>query len=296
MRILTNPGSNLSDELVQRYGIEVLPQHLVVDGVAHDMRSTPRQEQVDEWARTAKRWPSTVGTTAAETVAGLQAALKSGARDVAIVTTSKKIINSYHSAERAVRTLKESPQGAHLNVALIDTMVTDIGALLACVYLGELAKAGRPLPEAAGLCEAFCNRIQFRFALATLENMVKGGRASQLRALAADFLGVGPVCSFHDGEIKVIAKYKRKHDMVDQLMAQMVLAVPVGSAVWAGVMHTADAGTTARLVSALRSSYRVLVLAQRPIAAAVYLHAGPGSIGAAVVPVDGLAVVPDVVL
>ena len=88
VRLLTNPGSNLSPEQIARYDVMVLPQHIVVDGVVHDTRQPPSQEEVDFWTKTAKKWPETIGTTSAESVQALDQLLRGGERELLIITTS----------------------------------------------------------------------------------------------------------------------------------------------------------------------------------------------------------------
>jgi len=48
MRIITNPGSNLTSAIVARYDVDVTPQQIVVDGVLHDTRDSIPQEEIRE--------------------------------------------------------------------------------------------------------------------------------------------------------------------------------------------------------------------------------------------------------
>lgn len=288
MRLLTNPGSNLPPELIERYNILVLPQHIVVDGLVHDTRRAFGHDEVDRWTKTAKKWPETIGTTAAESVGGFQQALRDGDREMLVLTTSKKVINSYQSAERGVRTFTESPQGKDCRIVLVDTGVTDVGALIACVIAGEAKKAGKDLDEVKAIVEAACADACLMFSVATLENMVKGGRASFLRAFIAGVLGVGPVLGFVDGALQLVGKHKRRLDMATQLVEHLKTRVAPGRKVWAGIHHTGDSGVVATLKSELQKTWDVQALFVRPTAAGVYLHAGPGHVGAALVPVDRL--------
>lgn len=292
MRLLTNPGSNLSANLIARYNVQLLPQRIVVDGVVHDTRSAPTQSDVDDWVRNAKKWPETIGTTAAESVAAFDQLVRAGERELLLVTTSKKIINSYQGAERAVRTLQDTAHGKDARIVLVDTGATDVAALLVCSFAGEAMRAGKSFDDVVNLTQAFVKEGRMLFALATLENMVKGGRTPSLRAFIADMLGVGPVLSFTDGEPQVVHKYKRRGDMIVQLVEQVRARVTPGRKVWIGVMHPNDIGVVARLKEELKKHYDVVALVARPTAAGVYLHAGPGSVGVAVYPVDHLPFVP----
>ncbi|HEX7662959.1 MAG TPA: hypothetical protein VF407_00535, partial [Polyangiaceae bacterium] len=62
MQIVTNPGSNVPPKAVAHYGIVLSPQHIVVDGKAHDTREPITLAQIDGWVRTAREFPHVVGT------------------------------------------------------------------------------------------------------------------------------------------------------------------------------------------------------------------------------------------
>jgi DegV family protein with EDD domain len=288
VRLITNPGSNLTPELIARYKILVLPQHIVVDGVVHDTRTSPTHGTVEQWVRDAKRWPETVGTTAAESIAGFQQAVREGDTELVVVTTSKKIINSHASAERAKRTLLDSPQGEGARIAIIDTGVTDVGALLACMLAGEAIKARLSFAEVVSVVEAAVRELQVAFALEELTFAVKGGRASFLRAWVADILGVSPILAFTDGALNAVGRYKRRGDVAAAVLAQLQVRVPAGRRVWAAVGHSSDTGRAMLLRGELERVYDVAGCVLRPIAAGVYLKSGPGTLGAAIMPIDAL--------
>jgi DegV family protein with EDD domain len=288
MRLLTNPGSNLPPELVARYNVLMLPQHIVVDGVVYDTRMQPTQTTVEHWARVATKWPETIGTTAAESITGFQQAMREGDTELVVLTTSKKVINSYASAERAKRTLLDSPAGKTVQIAIIDTGVTDVGALLACVLAGEAIKARLSFAEVVDAVEAAVRELPLAFAFEELTFAVKGGRASYLRAWVADVLGVSPILAFTDGAPSVVGRYKRRGDVAAALVAQLQKRVPAGRRVWAAVGHSNDTGRAMVVRDELRRVYDVAGCVMRPIAAGVYLNAGPGSLGAAVMPIDTL--------
>jgi DegV family protein with EDD domain len=288
MRLLTNPGSNLTPELIARYNILVLPQHIVVDGVVHDTRTPPNHETVERWVRTSAKWPETIGTTAAESIAGFQQALKEGDTELVVITTSKKIINSYASAERARKTLLESPQGRGMRIALHDSRLTDGGTMLACVLAGEAIRAGLAFDDVVALLESFASEAQLAVGLEDLSYAVRGGRSSFLRAWVADMLGVSPILGFEDGVTSVLGRYKRRADVATELVAHVQKRLPAGRRVWATVMHSSDSGRAMRVRDELRRVYDVAYCALRPVAAGVYLHCGPGSLGVAIAPIDRL--------
>lgn len=292
MLLLTNPGSNLAPEIISRYGLVVMPQRIMVDGVPHDTREHISQALVDKWVREAKRWPETVGTTAAETVAAFDQACRAGERELVVVHTSRKIINSYQSAEAARRTFLASPQGAGTRIELIDSSVTDVGTALLCILVGEAIRAGRPIDDVVRIANTAAGGVRMVIGLDTLDNMVKGGRASFLRAWVADMLGLRPLIGFADGALGVVGKYQRKGDLVKSLADELIRALGGKRRVWLAVAHTSDMAKAARLEEEVRSRLDVAWVYTRPIASGVYLHAGAGALGVAVIPVDDLGWTP----
>ena len=288
MRLLTNPGSNLTAELLARYNILLLPGHIVVDAVVHDTRTPQNHETLERWARESKKWPETVGTTAAQSIAGYQQAIREGDTELVVVTNATKTINSHASAERAKKTLLDSPQGKGVQIAVCDSGMLDGGALLACVLAGEAIKAGLPFHEVVNLLQAAARDAQMALAIEDLTFAVKGGRASFLRAWVADMLGVGPILGFNDGTPGVIGRYRRRADVATELVSQLQQRVPGRRRIWAAVIHSSDTGRAMRLRDELRSVYDVAFCVLRPITASLYLHSGPGSIGAAILPIDAL--------
>lgn len=57
MRILTNPGSNLDEDLTIERDVDLLPPKIVVDGIPFDTRGTIDFGQVDGWVKRAIKHP-----------------------------------------------------------------------------------------------------------------------------------------------------------------------------------------------------------------------------------------------
>lgn len=289
MRLLTNPGSNLSDAQIERYQVTILPQRIVVDGVSHDTRERITFATVDGWCAQAARWPSTIGTTATETVAAFQALAKDGERDLVVVTTSRRIINSYDAAVVARETFLASPQGRGARIEVIDTGVTDVGANLVCTLVGEAMRAKLPFEQVVAVARAAVSDLRCAFALVTLDSMVKGGRVTSIRRFMADMMGVRPVIAFTpDGTPESVATYKRRGEASEAVADYMRKQVAPGRRVWVGAFHTGDEGPAGALVDHLRRDYEVVATILRPLAPGVYLHAGPGAVGGAIAPIDQL--------
>ncbi len=286
MRVVTNPGSNLGAELVARYGIDLTPQKIVVDKREHDTRSYIDLSTVDEWVRGAKEHPYVLGTSAAEFAKAFKQ-IAADDREVVAVMTSRKLIQSYDAACSAARTLAELQGPDTLDVRVIDTGVTDGGAGLVTIYAALARDAGLSLDEIDKATRAFAAGMQLRLWLATLDNLIKGGRASFLRGFLANLLRVRPVLHFVDGELQVAHKISSRSDPVDHLTSALA-ETHAGRRVWMAISHGGDEAQARRLAEQLATRMTVDYLTIQPFSASIYLHVGPGALGAFTAPVDDL--------
>lgn len=287
MRVVTNPGSNLSAEALARYGVEVTAQQIVVDGVAHDTRMPLPLAQVDAWVRRAKEFPHVVGTTAPE-FAECFARLLRDDKELVAVMSSKKIIGSWSGATTAARTVLAAPQFKGARIVVVDARMTDAGAGLVTIAAGEAARARIPLELAEKTLEAMAERGRFAFVPATLDALVKSGRASFLRGWLANLLQVKPLIAFVDGELKSVGRIPSKSDGGAAVLEDALANVGSTRKVWCAVIHGDDPERADELARAVRKRLNVEFLFVRPLSASIYLNTGRGSIGLATLPVDDL--------
>jgi DegV family protein with EDD domain len=286
MRVLTNPGANLPRELVERYRICITSSNIVVDGAQYDCREDIPLDMVDTWVSFAREYPFVLGTSAAE-LARQYIEIGAEDREILVVMSSRKIIQSYDAACSAARTIEGHPLGRTLGIRVVDGMSTDLGLGLLTLAAAEAARAGMGLEPTAAMVEALALRSRFAFIPRTLDNLVRGGRASFLRSFMAKMLGVRPILAFVDGEAQMVGRCGAKDDYAEVLASWLREQIR-SDAVWIGVGHGGRPDEAQRLADALRERFAVAYALVRPVSPPVYLHAGPGALGAVVMPLEGL--------
>lgn len=285
--IVTNPGSNLPPSAVERYQVHITAQHIVVDGEHHDTRGGISFATIDGWVQRAAHHPHVVGTTAAEFV-GMFRALAKEDRELLAVMTSRKIIGSHDAAHLAARTLREQGGARAPRVVVCDSGSTDVGAGLCCILAGEARAAGVPIEEIAKCIQAARQHGRMVLTVETLDYLVKGGRASTVRAFLAGLLGVRPIIGFLDGELKAVGKLRTRAEAPPALADALEKDVGGGRRVWAAVFHGGVAARAQQAEAELRKRFDVVFSMVRPLSPSIYLHGGPGSLGAVVLPLDPL--------
>jgi DegV family protein with EDD domain len=291
IRILTNPGANLPDALFERHHIAVTSSSIMVDGKGHDTRSGVTLDAVDQWIAGAREYPYVLGTSAAELA---RCYVELGAYDrgeLLVIMSSRKIIQSYDAACSASRTLASQSSDAPLRIRVVDCGSTDLGLGLAVVLAAEAIEAGMGLDDAADLVEAMAACGRFAFVPRSLDNLVKGGKASFLRGWIANLMRVRPLLAFVDGEVQVVGRCGAGDDH-PRVVAEWLAAQIDDGPVWIGIAHGDAPADAERLEAALRDLLDVRYCLTRAITPAVYLHAGRRTIGAVVYPLARLPWMP----
>jgi DegV family protein with EDD domain len=291
MRIITNPGLNLSAEEIQRHRVVIMPQRIMVDGEEHDTRSRISFAEIDRWMRDAKQVPHIVGTTAAEFIDTFRRAAAEDP-ELLVVTASRKLIGTNQAAVSAARAYTAMPANAHTRVVPIDCGSVDLPGAFCVGYAAEAAAAGHPLERVGEETRAFAAATSTITVPGTLDYLVKGGRASFLRALVANTLNLSPLIGFVDGEMRPIGTVKRG-EMVSAMRDHVVASAPRGARVWIGIAHGGnDAGAQA-LARELSAAFSVRRLVVRPLCATTYLNLGPQSLALSFTKIDELPWSPD---
>lgn len=257
----------------------------------HDIRFGARHQDVDEWVQSASEFPYVLGTSAAEFVKQYVDLGAHRGTEILVVMSSQKIIQSYDAACSAVRTLGAR---ASVTINVVDSTMTDVAMGLPMLAAAAAAKDGASLEEATRLAESMAAAGRFVFVPRTLDNLVKGGRASFLRGWLAQMLGVRPVLAFVDGEASLVTKCSAKADHCQVIADQLGKMLEASGPSWVGITHGGVPEDADRLAGFLRERFEPRLLLIREISASVYLHAGPQCLGAVVFPLAGLPLIPQI--
>lgn len=282
MRIVTNPGSNLDEDLSLALDVNVLPQKIIVDGISKDTRGTIDFAQVDDWVKRALKHPHVQGTTEPEFLEYFTSLVKKDP-ELLVVMTSRRLIGSHDAAVSAAKKI------AGAKIEVVDSLVTDVGAGLATLAAVQARKSGLELSKAASFVRAFVERGRNAFMVATLDNLIKGGRVGAVQGFVANFFNIRPLLSVIDGVVTSEAKVSAKADQAEKIAEYLTNKLSPKAPVWIAVSHgrapEAAEKVAARLREAFPNHEYVMV---RPLSASIYLHLGPGAVTAWVYPLDGL--------
>jgi DegV family protein with EDD domain len=274
----TDSNAQLPDELVERYGVEVVPLTVRVDGVDHlegvDLDADAFYARFEGGAKPEVSTAAPAPGAFAEAYGRLAAR---GCTEILSVHIGSAISGTCNSARLGAQ-LVDVP------VRLVDTGEASFAIACSLWEAAEAVGRGATLEEAAVVAEsvgATCGNV---FVVGALDLARSGGRLAAGTEAAADAL---PVLSMVDGKIVPIGTARTDAEAADAMAAHVRAAAADGNVrlrVGISVADTAASPLREALEARLAGVTEVLELVRYRVGPSVGAHTGPGTAGAVYYP------------
>ena len=271
--LCTDSNAQVPPDLARRYGVEVVPLTVTVDGVDH-------LEGVDLdadgfYARFAGGASPTVATAAPSPgrfAAAYRALADAGADEILSVHIGSAISATLNAARLAAA-------GSPVPVRLVDTGTASFGIACCLWEAAEAIAAGAGLDEAAAVAEAVAARTGNVFVVQAVDLVRRGGRMSAAAAEGAREADAIPVVRLVGGSYQPVAQVRSVDEAADAMAAAVLES---GDRLRVGISVADAAGAPVReaLESRLAGAPQVVDLVRYRVGPSVGVHTGPGTAGA----------------
>jgi DegV family protein with EDD domain len=276
--VVTDSTAYLPHELVEGYGIHVVPLYVVLAG--HSGREGLEISPGDVARALSARGQSvsTSRPTPGDFVAAYRRALDEGADRLVSIHLSSELSSTSDSARLAA-----SQVGEHI-VTVVDTRSAAMGAGFAVLAAARSAAAGADAATVARTARETAEATRTFFVVDTLEHLRRGGRIGSAAAVLGSALAVKPVLHVQDGRVVPLEKVRTSARALNRLVQRAVEAAGQGP-VSVAVHHLAAAERAERLAAEIRDRLPQLrELHVSELGAAIGAHVGPGAVGIVVAP------------
>jgi DegV family protein with EDD domain len=279
--VVTDSTAYLPADLVDRYGIHVVPLYVVLAGHSGREGQDISPADVARALSTRGQVVSTSRPAPGDFVAAYRACLDAGAERIVSVHLSAELSSTCDAARLAA-----SQVGEHL-VTVLDSRSTAMGAGFPVLAAARAAVAGAGLQEVSDAASAVAAATRTFFVPDTLEHLRRGGRIGAAAALLGSALAVKPLLHMQDGRVVPLEKVRTSARALARL-AQLVAEAAGGDPVAVAVHHLAAPERAERLAADLRERLPLLrELYVSELGPAIGAHVGPGAVGAVVAPAVG---------
>ncbi len=202
IRIMADSTCDLSPELLDAYGISILPLNIVMDDTCYldGVETTP--DEIYAWADANRTTPKTSAPGIEAAVEFLRPIVEAG-DEICYLGISEQMSATCQVLRLAAEELEYTD-----HVCVVDSMNLSTGIGLQVLQAAELAQSGCSLAELEELLKEYRGRVRASFVVDTLTYLQRGGRCSAVTALMGNALKLKPRIAVTDGKMGVSKKYR----------------------------------------------------------------------------------------
>jgi DegV family protein with EDD domain len=272
VRIVTDSACDLPDELLDEYGITVVP--LSIRFGSEELIDREQLSVGEFWQRCAASevLPETAAPAPGQFETAYRRLASEGASAVVVVSLSGALSATIQSAELAARGVADE-----IDVRIVDSRSVTLGLGTMVLAAARAASTGATADAIVELVGDMSARTKVFGALDTLDNLKKGGRIGGAKALLATALSIKPIIEVVDGVVEQGGKQRTRSKALGFLVDTVA---SFGDSVENLAVLHADCDDVDSLVTRLREVHTGEIVVGR-LGPVIGAHAGLGTIGVA---------------
>jgi hypothetical protein len=270
--VIADSGCDLPDEVLDRFGIGLVPFQLIIGDTTFQDRIgiTP----LEFYARL--REDGAVASTSQPSPAAFAAAFehaRATAAEVVAVVLSSGLSGTYASAMEARRTFGRG--GVHV----VDSLSASFGAGLLALRGAELAEEGWTGTDIARELERVRDQSGLLLTVDVMDNLLRSGRVSRFKAMLATWLDLKPILTLdREGKIEVADRVRGRDALLPRVIQIMERRIPAGvRRLRIGVAHVDCPDVAERVRAAVVERFAPIESLTWPATAVLATHAGLGA-------------------
>jgi len=274
--IVTDSISCLTKELVEQYGIKIIPLNFYAGGKLYkDWVDITPSEAYELFLKD----PESFKTSAASPEDCLEAYREASqqAKGIVCITVSTKLSTVYNVAQIAKEQIKaELPQ---TSIEVLDSQTATAAQGFVALAAARAAAAGKGLAEAIEAAEEMKKRVSTALLLDTMRHVYRSGRIPKVAARAASILNIRPILTV-SGTVHFVGAVRNKEHGISRILEMMRNKVGQ-SAVHVAVMHAYALDRAEKLKEQVASEFNCAELWLTEFSPLMGYATGTGTLGLA---------------
>ncbi|WP_214484242.1 DegV family protein [Bacillus sp. SM2101] len=269
IKIVTDSTIDVSDEVLQKYGIEMVPLMITIEGKSFLDRIDISPSEFLNKMKQAAQLPKSSQPSTGQFVE-LYDRLDEEGYDVISIHMTGGMSGTVASAETAAEISKA-------NVTVVDSRFLSKALSFQVLEAAKMASDGKSVDDIVNRLTEIRNNSFLYLTVDTLENLVKGGRIGKGKAFIGSLLNIKPISSLEGGSITPVGKVRSQSQIVKYLTKQFAKDVEGKVIKAVGIAHADARDLAGKLKEAIShaSGYEEIeIVDTTPV---ISLHTGAGA-------------------
>ncbi len=200
--IASDTTCDLSQELIDRYQIKLIPLYVTLGGQTYlDGMEIGPDDIYWAYEKTGE-----LPKTSAANIHDYESFFCKHTQDgssLVLFTVSSELSSTYRNACIAAESFED--------VYVVDSRNLSTGVGILALTAADMAAQGHTAPEIAQRCQELTDCVDVSFVMDDLEYMQKGGRCSAVTVMGANLLQIKPELAMKDGKLGIAKKRRGKY-------------------------------------------------------------------------------------
>jgi DegV family protein with EDD domain len=271
--VVTDSVACVPPDLVEEYGIHVVPFHVIWDGSDYKDGVDLTPAEFYRLFGQNDAYPTTSQPSLADFVR-LYASLSQTAEGIVSIHIPSQLTGTVSVAEAAAR------EAASVPVEVVDSGLATIAQGFVVLAAARTAAAGGSFEEVVAAARSMMQRVHFYATLDDLKHLHRGGRIGEAATLLGSKLRINPILSLGNGRVRVLSVVRTRQAAVDKMMEMMWDQVGERP-LHASVFHGDALPQAERIADEIKSRFNCVEFYITEFTPVMGAHTGPGVIGLA---------------
>ena len=276
--LLTDSSADLSQQLVEELGVEVLPLCFTMGDKTYRNWPDNREMDPEEFYRMLRE--GGMATTSAVNVGDYTEALTpflEAGKDVLVLAFSSGLSATCNSARIAAQELNE--QYPQQRVRVVDTLCASLGQGLLVWHAARLKQAGKSLDEVGDWAEENKLHLCHWFTVSDLHFLKRGGRISSATAVLGTMLSIKPVMHVDDeGHLIKVGTARGRNASLKALVDHMEQTAQNPAEQVVFISHGDCEADAQRVAADVKARFGVKTVVINYVGPVIGAHSGPGTV------------------
>ncbi len=271
IKIVTDSTVDISDELIQKYGIEMVPLSLYVNGENFLDRVDITPSEFISKMIASKELPKSSQPATGDFLRVYDRLHREGYKVLSIHMTG-----GMSGTVRSAETAAEMSEG---DVTVVDSRYISKALGFQVIEAAKMANEGKSLEEIIARLDEIRMNTRLYVVVDTLENLVKGGRIGKGKAMLGSLLNIKPIASLEGGEYTPVSKARSHSQIVKYLVNRFSEDVKGKTIKAVGITHADGLNLATRLMEEIRKETGFSGTEIAETTPIISTHTGIGAIG-----------------
>ena len=270
IKIVTDSTAELTQEVLDRYSITVVPLTIHVNGEDYLDGVTISAEQFLQKMKATEELPKSSQPAAGTFQEVYDELGKDGSQILSIHMTG--------GMSGTVKSAQAAAEMTESDVTVVDSRFISHALAFQVIEAAKAAEEGKSLDDILDLLNRVRANTRLFVVVDTLENLVKGGRIGKGRAMIGSLLSIKPIASLANGEYTPVAKARSYKQVINYLMNEFKTDTGSSGVKAVGIAQADGFQMATPLKEAIEASgFRDVKMSYTtPV---ISTHTGPGAIG-----------------